>query len=180
MRRYQTRYLSSELEARPFLSDEEAKQQFERLAQLLASNAPHDENSQLASELVNLRQERIGLDSLIDHEENTIRRIRRVAGQQSIAAPIIASLGAGSGTLSTVGYHGYRQQPLINSRLGFAGDAAVISAEAVALYATPKAAISAYLYEHYLRRRGEHPDQLLSNRLKDLEGLEKIVKDTSW
>ncbi len=92
---------------------------------------------------------------------------------------MISSLGAGSAVLSTIGYYGYRQQPLISNRLALAGDAAVIPAEAIALVATPVAAISAYRYERDLKSKGEHPEQLLSTRLKDLQALEKIVTD-AW
>lgn len=175
--RYQKRRLSRELPVSPFLSDEEAKRKFERLAQLLASDEAHAQNSQLASDLVRLREEKIGLDTLIYHEEKNIQRIRRVAGQMAKIVPIISIAGVTSGILSTVGYHGYRQQPLISNRLGVAGDATIIPAEAVALAATPAAAMRAYMYERSLKRKGEHPDQLLSKRLKDLKTLEAIVTE---
>ena len=178
MQRCQKRSLSKKLPMSPSLSDQEAKQKFERLAQLLASSETTRQQGQLASELIRLREEKVGLDRLIYHEERNIGRIRRVAGQQSITAPMISSLGAGSAVLGTIGY-GYRQQPLISNRLGLAGDATVIPAEAVALVATPGAAISAYLYERDLKSKGEHPEQLLSTRLKDLKALEKIVTD-AW
>ena len=179
MERHQKRSLSKKLPVSYFLSDEEARHKFERLAQLLSSTEAHDQHSQLASELVRLREEKLGLDTLIYHEERNIQRLRLVAGQQAKAAPMVSTLTAGAGILGTVGYHGYRQRPLISNRLGFAGDTATIAAEAVALYATPAAAIRAYLYERELKRKGEHPDQLLSNRLKDLKALEAIVTD-AW
>ena len=179
MQHCQKRSLSKELPIAPSLSDQEAKQKFERLAQLLASSDTNKQQSQLASELIRLREEKVGLDTLIYHEERNIGRIRRVAGQQARTAPMISSLGAGSAVLSTIGYYGYRKQPLISNRLALAGDAAVIPAEAIALVATPVAAISAYRYERDLKSKGEHPEQLLSTRLKDLQALEKIVTD-AW
>ena len=126
-----------------------------------------------------MREEKIGLDKLIFHEDRNIQRLRRVAGQQAITAPAISTLGAASGSLNTIGYYGYRQQPLISNKLGFAADATIIPAEAVALVATPAAAIRTYLYERNLSKKGEHPEQLVSTRLKDLKALEDMV-NTAW
>ena len=179
VQRYQKRLLSKKLPISPFLSDSEARQKFERLAQLLASNETNNQQGQLASELIRLRKEKIGLDTLIVHEDRKIERLRRVAGQQTITAPMISSLGVGSGILNTIGYYGYRQQPLINNKLGFAASATIIPAETVALIATPAAAMAAYRYERNLKRKGEHPEQLLSTRLEDLKTLEKLVSD-AW
>jgi hypothetical protein len=179
MQRYQQRSLSKKLAVSTFLSDQEAQQKFERLAQLLASRETSSQHSKLASELVRLREEKLGLDTLIFHEDRKIQRLRRVAGQQAITAPAISTLGAASGILGTVGYNAYRQQPIINNRLVVAGDATLIPAEAVAILATPAAAILAERYERKLKRKGEHPDQLLAARLKDLKALEKMVTD-AW
>ena len=179
MQRYQKRTLARVLPTTPFLSDEEAKQRFERLAQLLSDSETNSQHGQLAAELIRLREERLGLDTLIFHEDRNIERLRRVAGQQALTAPMISSLGAGSGILNTIAYHAYRQRPLIQNRLGFAGDATVIPAEGIALIATPAAAIKTYLYERNLKNKNEHPDQLLSRRLEDLERLEKLVTE-AW
>lgn len=176
--RHQKRYLSRKLPVSPFLSDEEAKQKFERLAKLLEMDEVRNQNGQLASEVVRLREEKIGLDTLVFHEERKIQRIRKVVGLQEKVVPVLAVAGTTSGILSTVGYYGYRGQPVISNRLRFAGDACLIPAEAVALIATPGAAIRTYLYERDLKRKGEHPDQLLAKRLKDLKTLEALVK--SW
>lgn len=88
-------------------------------------------------------------------------------------------MGLASAILSTVGYHGFRNQPIISNRLSLAGDATVIPAESIALIATPAAAIRTYLYEKSLSKKNEHPDQLLSKRLKDLEELEATVTE-AW
>ncbi len=177
MRRHQEKSLSKDLPISPFLSDEEAKNKFERLTQLLKSDETNKQHAQLASELIRMREEKLGLDTLIFHEEKVIGRLRRVAGQQAITAPAISTLGLTSGILGTVGYYAYRQQPNINNKFGFAGDATVIPAETVAIVATPLAAILAEKYERNLKRRGEHPDQLLSTRLKDLKALEERVNE---
>jgi hypothetical protein len=178
IQRYQKRSLSKKLPVSNLLSDMEAKQKFEHLAQLLEQSETK-QDGQLAAELTRLREEKIGLDSLIYHEERNIERFRRVAGQQAITAPLVSSLGVVSSTLGTIGYHGYRKRPIINNRLGIAGDSTLIVAEGIALLATPAAAIRTYRYERELKRKGEHPDQLRSKRLHDLQTLEKLVSD-SW
>ncbi|MBX9689220.1 MAG: hypothetical protein K2X27_21100 [Candidatus Obscuribacterales bacterium] len=179
MQRHQEKSLAKKLPARTFLSDEEAKQKFDRLTQLLEIDETNQKHVQLASELIRLREEKLGLDRLIFHEEKTIVRFRRVAGQQVITAPLISSLGASSATIGTVGYFAYRQKPVVSNKLGIAGDTAVIAAEAVALVATPTAAIMGLKYENNLRKKGEHPDQLLEKRIKDLKTLEDLVSN-AW
>ena len=179
MRHYHARSLAKTLPASPFLTDEEAKKKYERLAQLLASSETTNQHGQLASELVRLREEKLGLDTLIYHEDRNIQRLSRVAGQQAITAPMISSLGVGSGILNTIGYFGYRRQPLIRNKLALAADIPVISAEGVALLATPAAAITAYRYERGLKEKGEHPEQLLSSRFNQLKKLEKTVTE-AW
>jgi hypothetical protein len=177
--RKQERFLNEKLPIAKCLSDQEAKNKFERLANLLTNSETNSRHAKVAAELIHLREEKLGLDTLIFHEERTIDRIRKVAGQQAITAPLISSLGATSAILSTVGYHAYRQQPIISNRLGVAGGACVIPAEAIALIATPAAAIKTHLYERDLKRKGEHPEQLLANRLKDLESLKERVT-SAW
>lgn len=161
------------------LSDEEARLKFERLAELLVDSDLARQHGKLLADLVRLREEKLGLDKLIYHQEKNIERLRLVAGQQAKTAPFISSLGLSSGILSTVGYHGFRYKPKINNRLGFAGDTAVIAAEAVALYATPKAALSTHFYERNLQKQGVHPEQLLAKRLEDLQKLESVLVSES-
>ncbi len=173
--RQQERNLNEKLPLSNCLSDQEAKSKFERLANLLANSETHSRHAKIVAELIHLREEKLGLDTLIFHEQRTIDRIRKVAGQQAITAPLISALGATSGILSTIGYHAYRQQPIISNRLGVAGSACVIPAQVIALTATPAAAIKTHLYERDLKRKGEHPEQLLAKRLKDLETLKGMV-----
>lgn len=178
--RHQKKCIGRKLsEQPPALSNEEARQGFERLAQLLTSADAGDPGSLLAAELAHLRKEKVGLDQLVFHEERKIQRTRKVAGQMSKIVPIISTMGVTSGTLSTIGYHAFRQMPVINNRLGLAGDTATVTSEAVALALTPAAGIMNYLYERDLKKKGEHPDQLLSKRLADLKELETILSTAS-
>lgn len=178
MNRYQMRCLTRELPAHTLLTDEQAKRKFDRLAQLLELTATNQESGQLAADLVRLREEKVGLDTLIFGEEKNIQRFRRVAGQLNYVVPELAALGVSSGVLSTVAYHGYRRQPLIANRLNFAGDVAIVPAEAVALVATPAVAVMSYAYERNLKKKGEHPDQLASKRQQDLNTLETIITES--
>lgn len=175
--RHHMRFLAENLGNRRFYSDEEAKKHFQRLSQLLAEGASSDEHSQIASELVNLRQERVGLDNLIDHEERNIMRLRRVVGQQVISAPVVSALGTNSGILSTIAYQSYRQDAVTKNKLNLAGDAGVLVAEGIALIATPAAALAAFRYEHSLKKKGEHPEQLLRQRARDLDALSRLIQE---
>jgi hypothetical protein len=179
MQHHHMKSMSRSLPVTPFLSDQEAKKKFERLAELLSNDEAQGHRNLIAAELVRLREEKIGLDTLIYHEEKNINRLRRVAGQQSIAAPILSTAGMASGILSTVGYYGYKRHPLITNKLSLCGDSALIPAEGIALFLTPAAAIVAGLYEHDLKKKNEHPDQLFAKRLKDLRTLETILTEIS-
>jgi hypothetical protein len=174
--RRQARRLSSELPGSQLLSDKEAKQKLERLAQLLEMNEARDQNSQLASELIRLREETIGLDTLVYHEERNIQRFRKVVGLQKKIVPFLAMEAMASNIVDTVAYFGYRNRPLTSNRMRFAGDVIIIPAEGIALTATPAAAISTYTYEGKLKRKGEHPDQLLPKRLKEIKAMQAIVE----
>jgi hypothetical protein len=177
--RRQTKVLSRDLPAKPFLTDAQAKQQLERLSHLLDTEIPQRDN-QLRMELTVLRTERVGMDKLINQSEQDIEKLHRVAAQQTIAAPLVGTLTAASATTNTVSYHAYRNRPSVSNHLGFAADFGTLTAEVIALYSTPKAAISAYLYERKLKSRGVHPEQLLSKRLEELQLLENTVKDPNW
>ncbi|MDX1985830.1 MAG: hypothetical protein SFV17_04000 [Candidatus Obscuribacter sp.] len=179
VQRRQERSLEKLLPSKAPLTDAEAKQKFDRLTELLESDESKAQNLRVAKELIHLRQEKLALDTLIFSEEKNIERFRLVAGQQALIAPPVSSMGLASAILSTVGYHGFRNQPIINNRLSFTGDAIVIPAESIALIATPAAAIRTYMYEKNLSKKNEHPDQLLSKRLKDLEELEATVTE-AW
>nr|MBP9094606.1 hypothetical protein [bacterium] len=98
--RKQERFLNEKLPIAKCLSDQEAKNKFERLANLLTNSETNSRHAKVAAELIHLREEKLGLDTLIFHEERTIDRIRKVAGQQAITAPLISSLGATSAILS--------------------------------------------------------------------------------
>jgi hypothetical protein len=178
MNRYQMRCLTRELPAHTELSDEQAKRKFDRLAQLLELTATNQESGQLAADLVRLREEKVGLDTLIFGEERNIQRFRRVAGQLNYVVPELAVLGVSSGVLSTVGYYGYRHEPLVANRLNLTGDIAIVPAEAVALVATPAVAAMSYAYEQKLKKKGEHPDQLAAKRQQDLKTLEMIITES--
>lgn len=157
------------------LSEEEAQLKYQVLLKLLEKNLDNTTHAPLLQELVNLREEHKGLDTLIFHQTKKIEYTRLVAGQQARTAPLISSMGFASGILTTLGYHAYRNKPKINNRLGFAGDCTVIPAEAIALLATPAAALKAAMYERALSKKNENPSQLLTKRMEELNKLEKIL-----
>jgi hypothetical protein len=181
VRTKQRHYLSTALQSEPFLSDAQAKEEFDQLSALLLAQPQDDEHDKvLRVELALLRKERIGMDALINRSERDIEKLRRVAAQQSITAPLVGMITAGSGTLGIVNYNAYRLQPKVSNHIGVVGDTATLTAEVIALYATPKSVISAYLYERKLTKQSEHPDQLLARRLHELNALETIIQDPDW
>jgi hypothetical protein len=180
MKQYLLRHLDKKLGSAQVQSDEEMEQQYQRAAQLLSAAAAHDETiKKLMADIATLRKDTIGLDEVIRRETRKTKEIRRVAAQQAIVGPIVGTLSLASGTLGTIGYYGYRFQPKINNRLGLPNGLLSLGGGALALYQTPKGMIQGRLYEHNLRQKGEHPDQLLGKRLVDLDEIESTVKHLS-
>lgn len=180
MRKCQTKHLAGQFRNAEALSNEDMEQHYQYLCRLLASTGELDErNKKLLSELAILRKDTLGIDETVHRESDKIKELRRVAAQHAIVGPIVGSLSLTSGIMNTIAYHGYRQQPKISNRLLLSGGLSTLNGEVLALYITPKSAISGFLYEHDLRRRGQHPDQLLAKRLSDLDDLEATIKSNS-
>ena len=161
-------------------SNEDMEQHYQRLTDLLSAVGKLDEpNKQLLADIALLRKDTFGVDETIHQEATKIRDLRRVAAQHAIVGPIVGALGVASGTIETVKYYGYRQTPKTANHLVIPASSSSLSAESLALYVTPKSAISGFLYEHKLRTQGQHPEQLLEKRLSDLDELEESVKKLS-
>lgn len=180
VRNHQVKILDRELGVSNVVSNEEMELHYERLLRLVATSGAADERvKELLADIELLRTDTIGLDATIHRETRKIVETRRVAAQQAIAGPIVGTLGMASSTVSTIGYYGYRHQPKIANRMGLPSGLLIIGSGAIALYQTPKSVISGMIYEHALRVKGEHPDQLLEKRLVDLDEIEAAIKAAS-
>lgn len=180
VKKRQERRVSEKLGAAPPISNEEIEQHFQLLSELLAKSGELDERTRkVMADISLLRKHTLDVDQTILRESREILRLRGVADQRLIAGPIIGSLGVAAGTLATIGFHAYRDQPKINTRLGLPGGLLGLSAGSIALYLTPQGSISAFFYERSLRQKGQHPRQLLAKRLADLDRLEAAIKSIS-
>lgn len=177
MRKHQTKLLARQFGNSNTESNEEMDQHYQRLSQLLAETGELDErNKTLLADIALLRKNSLGLDETIHRESGKIRELRRVAAQHAVVGPIVGTLSLASGTLNTIGYYAYRQKPKVVNRLGLPAELLSLNGESLALYVTPKSAISGFLYERNLRKKGLHPEQLLAKRLLDLDELEQAIK----
>ena len=60
------------------------------------------------------------LDIAIDHDTQTINRLRYVAEQQAISGPLIGLASVARSTLITIAHYGYRSNRIVFDRLAFA------------------------------------------------------------
>ncbi|HEY9786806.1 MAG TPA: hypothetical protein V6D17_15495 [Candidatus Obscuribacterales bacterium] len=113
------------------------------------------------------------IDAELDREVKEIERYRQVAQQQSVSGPLIGLTGVASSTLATVAVYDYLQEPKTAIRLGLAGRITQGTGQALALMITPYTTIKGIISQHRLKKRGELPSQILSERLKRIELLER-------
>jgi hypothetical protein len=111
------------------------------------------------------------MDVQLTRETKEIDRYRQIAQQQAISGPIIGLTGVTSSTLATVAVYGHRDDIETATRLGFAGRITQCTGNVYALVNTPYTAISGMIRRQRLRKKGELPEQLLTERLKRLDAI---------
>ena len=111
-------------------------------------------------------------------EQNRIEKLRQVAAQQAVSGPIIGMTSVARSLLATIGYYGYRSQPVVNNRLAFAGRISQACGQTYSLITTPATRIKQTVYTQHLRKQGQLPSQMLERRLKRLDELEKEIQES--
>jgi len=176
VRKYQDRKLKRELHCeRPAIP---AGLVAEDLKQLHANHPDEKEQQELLTRAVLLSERSDRIDLNLDREVREVARYRQIAQQQTISGPLIGLTGLAGATLSAVAFHGYRDEPLKAIKLGFAGRISTITGGGYALINTPYTYFKGARRNKKLRERGEHPTQLLKERLDYLDKFEAQVNAT--
>ncbi len=151
------------------------------LAELKALQAKHQHKDDKPHEelltsalLLSERSEKIDLN--LDRETKEVARYRQVAQQQSISGPLIGLTGVTGSTLSAVAFFRYREEPRTAIKVGFPGRITSATGQAYALLNTPYTLVTGMRRKQKLRARGQHPEQILADRLENLDRFESQVR----
>lgn len=148
----------------------------EELKELQASHSIDKQHEELLTKALLLYDRSEHIDVNLDRETKEIARYRQIAQQQSVSGPIIGLSGLTSSVLSAVAFFGYRQEPKVGIRIGFPGRITGVSGQAYALLNTPYTVLSGMQRKRRLRRNGQLPEQILNERLKNLDTFEAQVR----
>lgn len=174
VRKYQKGKLAKEFPIeRPLVPEGMSNDEFKELQEQYSVDKQHEELLTTAL-LLHDRSERI--DVHLDRETNEIARYRQVAQQQSVSGPIIGLTGVTGSVLSAVAFFGYRDDPGKAIKIGFPGRITNLSGQAYALVNTPYTVFSGMRRNRRLREKGELPEQILNQRLKNLDKFEAQVR----
>jgi hypothetical protein len=145
----------------------------------LEKNIPSDKQAKVLDEATALSDKSERLDVALDRENSEIERLRQVAQQQTIAGPLIGLTSMPGAILGTIAFYDYRTNRDTTNKLLFAGRISSLSGQAFALVQTPATMISGRVKNKRLKERGELPSQLLEQRLKNLDVLERNIQSAS-
>lgn len=174
MRKHQERKLAREFPSeRPAMPAGMSLDELTELQKHVPGDRDHEELLTSAL-LLSDRSERIDVN--LDKETREIERFRQIAQQQTVSGPLIGLTGVAGGTLSAVAFYGYRKEPKTAIRIGFSGRLSSVTGLSYAILNTPYTVISGAIRNKRLRDRGEAPQQILEERLKNLDRFEAQVK----
>lgn len=171
MRKYQQRKLASEFAVeRPILATK-------ALAELKVKLEERESegDAKLLEEAVALGDKAERLDLAIDRENRDIERLRRVAQQQIVAGPIIGLTSIPGAVLGTIAFYDYRFDRVTSNKLLFAGRISALAGQSIALVQTPYTVVSGLVKTDKLKKAGKLPEQMLEERLKNLDHLEEQI-----
>jgi hypothetical protein len=171
--KYQAAKLAKEFPCERPMSDAMSHQELKELQANHSIDSQHEELLTTAL-LLHDRSERIDVN--LDRETKEIARYRQIAQQQSVSGPLIGLTGLTGSVLSAVAYFGYREEPRKAIKIGFPGRITAVTGQAYALLNTPYTALSGMRRNRRLKERGQLPEQILNERLKNLDHFEAQVR----
>lgn len=112
----------------------------------------------------------------LENEVDTMRKLNKVALQNSIAGPAIGGLLMTQGILGTRGYyHYFPRHPKKQFSLNYDGAICGTTAASMAVLGNAAWMVASFVYENRLRKQNRLPEQLIRQRLKHLDDLETTV-----
>jgi hypothetical protein len=135
-----------------------------------------DPDSTDIRELAFLEEQSSKLDDIVAKEIRTIQKLRRVAAQQAVSGPLIATTSVTKSILSCIGFFDYRHDPVIRNRIGLAGRISSLSGQSYSLVKTPTTQVHNFINRRRLEREGKLPEQIARKQLENLDKLETQIK----
>lgn len=111
----------------------------------------------------------------LDSETRAVRRFNKVAVQSNILGPAIGGTLFTQGLLGTIGYYRYGMRPRKQLTLAYRGSVVGLTGASVAVAATAAGLLADWYYVHRHKKKKRLPPQLIEERLKHLEEVEKTV-----
>jgi hypothetical protein len=112
----------------------------------------------------------------LESEISTSRHLARVALQQELLAPVIGGTLTTQGILGAVGYHNLGNQPRQQLALSYAGTIIGTAGTSIAVAATAAALLASWSHQRSQERKGQTPTQLIEERLRFIDEVEKTVQ----
>jgi hypothetical protein len=179
VRKYQSRKLSREFPPDPRVKPlDESLKELALIKELQKDDATL-QHSQLLAEATLLSDRSQHLDVVLDRESRDIERFRKVAQQQSISGPLIGLTGVAGSILGTIAFYDFRKNRDTTNKLLFSGRIPGIAGQSYALANTPCTIIAGIQRNRKLKIAGELPSEVLAERLRKMDALEKRIKSTS-
>ena len=110
-----------------------------------------------------------------DNETHVMRRLEKVALENSVLGPVIGGQLMTQGILGTVGYYRYTLRPRKQLNMYYGGSVVGTVGTSMAVVGNAAWFASSLAYEHKLSKENRLPRQLIEARLKHLDELEKTV-----
>lgn len=111
----------------------------------------------------------------LESELNTMRRLNKIALQDSLMGPAIGSLLMTQGILGTRAYYHYPTRPKTQMDLNYKGAICGTVGTSMAVVGNAAWFLASISYEHHLRKQKRMPDQLIKSRLEHLDDVEKVI-----
>ncbi len=111
----------------------------------------------------------------LENEMNTMRRLNKVALQDSMMGPAIGSLLMTQGILGTRAYYHYPTRPRTQMDLNYKGSICGTVGTSMAVVGNAAWFLASISYEQHLRKQNRLPQQLIKSRLEHLDEVEKVI-----
>jgi hypothetical protein len=177
IRTYQSKKLAKEFPADRPVGDSE-KLLAEHQLKDLPKDVAGEKETKLLADAMAMSDRSQRLDVVLDREGKDMDRYRRVAQQQTVAGTAIGLTSLPTAILATIAFYDYRYDRDTTNKLLFAGRIPAVAGQSYALFQTPYTIAAGMIKNRKLKKRGELPEQLLAQRLKNLDALEEQLKAT--
>ncbi len=114
-------------------------------------------------------------EKFVERQLQDLRHQSRVAYQGEVAGPVLYGVGLAQDTLADIAVYRYPTNARRGASLGYAGSIAGIAGNAAGLSLTNYNLLAELLHRRNLRKKNSLPRQLMEDRLRVLNQLDRMV-----